>query len=53
MDALIVWACQELGSSRCYILSPGEKAMYLAGLTVALMAAVLVFYGTLIRLFTR
>ncbi len=53
MDDLIVWLCLQLGSSNCYILSTGEKAMYLAGVIVGLMAAVLLFYGTLIRFFTR
>ncbi len=53
MDDQIVWFCRQLGSSSCYILSTGEKAMYLAGLTVGLMAVVLLFYGTLIRFFTR
>ena len=53
MDDLIVWLCLHLGSSGCYILSTGEKTMYLVGFVVVLMAAVLVFYGTLIRIFTR
>ncbi len=53
MDDQIVWFCRQLSSSGCYILSTGEQVMYLAGLLVALMAAVLLFYGTLIRFFTR
>jgi hypothetical protein len=53
MEDLIVWVCLKLGSSRCYVLSSGEKAMYLAGMITVLMAVVLLFYGTLIRLFTR
>jgi hypothetical protein len=53
MDDQVIWFCRQHGSSSCDILSTGEKAMYLADLIGALMAAVLLFYGTLIRVFTR
>ncbi len=53
MDDQIVWFCRQLGSSSCYVLSSGEKGMYLLGFSVNLMAAVLLCYGTLIRFLTR
>ena len=52
MDNLIVWLCLQLGSSGCYGLSLGEKAMYLAVLIGGLMGALLLFYGILVRIFT-
>ncbi len=53
MDDQIVWFCRQLVSSSCYVLSSGEKAKYLAGFSVSLMAAVILCYGTLIRFLTR
>ena len=53
MEDTILWLCTLTGSYRCYVLSPAEKVMYLGGVIVAVIAAVLLFYGTMIRLFTR
>ena len=53
MDNWITWFCLQLGSSSCYSLSLDEKATYLAGMTVAFLAAVLLLHGTLIRILAR
>ncbi len=53
MNDLIAWLCNQLGASGCYLLSPGEKMTYVAGMAFGLLAAVLLFYGVLVRIFTR
>ncbi len=53
MGTWIAWFCLQLSSASCYSLSLGDKAMYLAGLIVALFAAGLLLHGTLIRILTR
>jgi energy-converting hydrogenase Eha subunit C len=53
MNDLIAWLCIQLGGSGCYLLSPVEKMTYVAGLAFGLVAAVLLLYGALVRIFTR
>ncbi len=53
MNDLIAWLCIQLGGSGCYLLSPVEKMTYVAGLAVGLVATILLFYGALVRMFTR
>ncbi len=53
MEDTILWLCDLTGSFRCYVLSPAEKAMYLAGIVITVIAAVLLLYGAMMRAFTR
>jgi len=53
MDDLIIWLCLPLNAPGCYLLSPVEKVVYLAGLLFGLLAGAPLLYGALIRIFTR
>ena len=53
MDDLARWACEQLGFSACYALSPWELLLYVGGFLLIAFTAGLLAIGFAIGRFTR